>query len=175
MPRATDRYVCVVTRDLRIQLLDPEHLDRRFVTIDFGDWKHYLHNGSVLLLRRKKETLLWHIDRCVGVRCDVNAFEIDAVQDSHGAAIITVKEEAVRATYLVPFPDMADDEVDGCPYPNPAVDAVPMVSARLLHRSSVALGAARRPFSFGEFNTPPYFVDSEETLWRLSPEARTEQ
>lgn len=172
-PWATKRYLCVVTSDQRLQLLDPESAEGGFFAIDFRDWRVKTRDDSVLMLTRGDESLLWHIDRCVGVRCALPlGGEITRIQHYNGAVIITSRAVQVYTTHLVPLPFLADDGVNARRrYPKPVLDSIPFGTARILHTSSVPLDSALMPVG-GDGAAPCFFAPHDGSLWRLSPDAQ---
>lgn len=172
-PWATKRYLCVVTSDQRLQLLDPESAEGGFFAIDFRDWRVKTRDDSVLTLTRGDESLLWHIDRCVGVRCALPlGGEITRIQHYNGAVIITSRAVQVYTTHLVPLPFLADDGVNARRrYPKPVLDSIPFGTARILHTSSVPLDSALMPVG-GDGAAPCFFAPHDGSLWRLSPDAQ---
>lgn len=165
-PWATDHYLCAVTSDQRVHLLNPESAECGFFPIYFNDWRVKAYDRSVLMLTRGEESLLWHIDRCTGVRCTLPlSGEITQVQHCNGAVIITSRADKVYTTYLVPLPLLADDCVNNRRrYPKPAADDVLFAAARIIHSSSMPLETI---IPLGAGAAPCFFRQHDGSLWRL--------
>lgn len=119
------------------------------------------------MFAREYETLLWDVDRCTGVRCELPPLsDLTQCTQCNGAFVLYFSSgKKDHSIYLVPTPPMLGN-VDACRMPARLPDSLPLVKARLVYEGKEALLMSKP--AFGNATFPPFFVrHSDWRLWLL--------
>lgn len=121
----------------------------------------------MLVFAREYETLLWDVDLCTGVRCELPPLsDLVAFRQCNGAFFVNFSSSKKdHATYLVPIPPALDD-VNLRQLPDRIPYKLPFAKARLVYEGKEALQFAQA--AFGNPSFPPFFVHpSDNSVWLL--------
>lgn len=162
--RFTDHIVCIIGCDEAVHFLDASDLHRGLITLDYQDWYLRYHSTGVLVFARQYETLLWDVDRCTGVRCELPPLsELVRCTPCNGAFVLHFsggkKEHAI---YIVPIPPVGGD-CNSRRVPTQLPDSLPLVKARMVYEGKERLLMANP--ALGNATFPPFFI--KESDWSL--------
>lgn len=165
---STDRFLCVIGADKDIFFLDPANVQRGLIPFDYGDWTLRHHGNGVLVFALGYETLVWHIDSCTGVRCELPPLsDLTSFAECHGAVFLTFYAAKQYSVYLAP---MLPTQTN--PYRMP--DRVPgtsLVKARLVYEHKDEFRGAELACGNATFS-PVFYRRSDRTVWLVEVSAK---